>query len=72
MPMIRLSARPDEGVLGEDAFVYTIRSPGHEPLVTRQAAHVIVLLDALGVESPERLIAQLRQWREIEVHTATM
>ena len=71
--MIRLSARAGPMLVingqGERGYVYTLRLGDGTQHVSSDPQEVIVHLRELGVDSPERLVAHVRQHREIEIIT---
>lgn len=67
--MIRLTVRrlPGASTSEAETIVYTVRLRNGDPIVTSDGAEIAKELARLGVEDAEQLIAQARQWREIEV-----
>ncbi len=63
--MIRLSAKRRA-----DDYVYSIERPRHEPFVTPNENHAVEHLRALGVDEPEQLVEQVRQWKVVEIHAS--
>ena len=48
-------------------LVYTVHRVGEEPFGTTDPAEASARLAEMGVESPEGLVEQVRQWRVIEI-----